>query len=62
MTNKKFVNKFNEAMKELEGEQFALIEFGHVAMEVFEMFAKNNNVSLDKVVLGMLESYKEVKK
>jgi len=60
--NQNFVDKLNEAIKELEGDSYALITFGHASMEVFEQMAKNNNLSLKELVLKVIASYEEVKK
>ncbi len=60
--NQKFVDKFNEAIIELDNDPYALITFGHASMEVFEQMAKNNNLKLEEIVLKVVASYEEIKK
>lgn len=60
--NEKFIDKFNEAVKELEGDRFGLITFAHTVMESFDTQARGNNVPLKKLVETSLNSYLERKK
>lgn len=52
--NWKFINKYNEAIKELNGDQFALSTFTNASFEVFEMFAKNNKIDFFELMNKLL--------
>ena len=43
--NKKFIGKFNEAIKELNGDTIAISTFTLAVNEVYDMFAKNNKIT-----------------
>lgn len=44
--NKKFIDKFDEAIKILQKDKFALATFNLTAMQVYKVFAKQNNIDL----------------
>jgi len=48
--NQKFINKFNEAIKELDGDESALATFNLAVMEVYSYFAKQNKMNLTTLI------------